>query len=313
MTATVRRIRSGLSGALRVLAVAAAYYATARIGLSQELVGGQVTPLWPPTGVALASLFTLGARVWPGITLGALLVNAPIGPSVFVALAITTGNTLAPLCAYWMLRRVGFRRELDRLRDGLALVFLGALTGMLISATVGAGALVAGGATPAGDFWPVWSVWWTGDAMGVLVFAPLLLFLSRARWPRGAPVGRWVEGTVLLLAVLVVTLFVTSVPLDLLFLVFPFLVWAALRFEIGGAALCVVVVSGLTVRAAARGSGPFAGHDLLTTMIALQAFNGSVALTGLLLAAITTERNRAFQVLELGYRRLSSIAAELDR
>jgi integral membrane sensor domain MASE1 len=69
MTATVRRRRSGLSGALRLLAVAAAYYATAWIGLSQELVGGQVTPLWPPTGVALASLFTLSAapaayRTW---------------------------------------------------------------------------------------------------------------------------------------------------------------------------------------------------------------------------------------------------------
>ena len=48
-------------------------------------------------------------------------------------------------------------------------------------------------------------------------------------------------------------------------------------------------------------------------MVTLQAFNGSVALTGLLLAAITTERNRAFQVLEFGWRRLSDLATELDR
>jgi integral membrane sensor domain MASE1 len=289
------------------------YYITARIGLLQELVRGQVTPLWPPTGVALVSLLILGTRVLPGIALGAFLVNAPIGPSAYATLAITTGNTLAPLCAYWMLRRVGFRNELDRLRDGLALVFLGALTGMLISATIGSGALVGAGGVSAGDFWPTWSVWWTGDAMGVLIVAPLLLFLSRARWPRGAPVRRWVEGITLLVTALVVTLLVTSVHMDLLFLVLPFVVWAALRYEAGGAALCVVVVSGLTVRAAALGSGPFAGNDLLANMVTLQAFNGSVALTGLLLAAITTERNRAFQILDVGYRRLFNIAAEFDR
>jgi integral membrane sensor domain MASE1 len=117
----------------------------------------------------------------------------------------------------------------------------------------------------------------------------------------------------LLVATLIVTLFVMSESMDLLFLVFPFVVWAALRFETGGAALCVLVVSGFAVRAAALGSGPFAGHDLFAKMITLQAFNGSVALTGLLLAAITTERNQAFQILTLGYRRLLDVAAEFDR
>jgi integral membrane sensor domain MASE1 len=315
VTAMVRNRRIGfrLSGGLVVLGVAVAYYTAAQIGLLQELVRGQVTPLWPPTGVALVCLLTLGIRAWPGITLGSFLINAPMGPSILVALTITTGDTLAPLCAYWMLRRVGFRTELDRLRDGLALVFLGALTGMLISSTIGSGALVAAGAISENDFWPVWSVWWTGDAMGVLVIAPLLLFLSHARWPRGVPVRRWVEGITLLVSALTVTLFVTNAHMALLFLVFPFVVWAALRFEIGGAALCVLVVSGLTVRAAALGSGPFSGHDLFVKMVNLQAFNGSVALTGLLLAAITTERNRAFQILKVGCRRLFDVATELDR
>src|SRR4029450_3482171 len=97
-----------------------------------------------------------------------------------------------------LLRRTDFRMELDRLRDALALVFLGALTGMLISATVGSGVLALAGAIPASDFWPTWSVWWTGDAMGVLVVAPFLLVLRRARWPRGSSPYRWVEAGALL-------------------------------------------------------------------------------------------------------------------
>jgi integral membrane sensor domain MASE1 len=293
--------------------VAAAYYVAARIGLLQQLVRGQVTPLWPPTGVALVCLLLLGGRAWPGITLGAFLVNAPIGPSWPAVVTITVGNTLAPLCAYWLLRRVGFRIELNRLRDGLALVSLGALAGMLVSATIGTGALVAADAIPTGDFWATWSVWWTGDAMGVLVIAPLLLFLRTARWPRGTPAHRRVEAAVLLVGTLVVTVFVTMTSIDLLFLVFPFLIWAALRFQLGGAAPCALVVTAFTIRAAALGHGPFAGHDLLVKMITLQAFNGAVALTGLLLAAITTERNMAFQILERAGRQLSDVATELDR
>lgn len=131
--------------ALRLVAVAALYYAGARIGLLQELVRGQVT-LWPPTGIALACLLTLGPMAWPGIALGAVAVNAPIGPSPPAVLAIVAGNTLAPVCSYLLLRRVGFRPAVDRLRDALVLVFLGALAGMLISATVGTAALLLSGA-----------------------------------------------------------------------------------------------------------------------------------------------------------------------
>lgn len=316
MTAIIRNRRGlsrGVSAGLLALGVAAAYYVAALIGLQQEVVRGQVTPLWPPTGVALACLLLFGGRVWPGIALGAFLVNAPIGPTMFAVITITTGNTIAPLCAYWMLHRVGFRIELNRLRDGLALVSLGAITAMLISATIGSGALLAAGAIPASDFWAVWSVWWTGDTMGVLVIAPLLLYLRTAPWPRGVPARRWVEAVGLLVSTVVVTVTVTTASMDLLFLVFPFLIWAALRFQLGGASLCVLVVSALTIRAAAVGSGPFAGHDLLVNMVTLQVFNGSVALTGLLLAAITTERNMAFQVLERAGRQLSEVATELDR
>ncbi|MFF2202398.1 MASE1 domain-containing protein [Streptomyces sp. NPDC058145] len=304
------RLRRGGLAALEVCVVAALYYGSARLGLLQQLVRGQVTPVWPPSGIAVAALLLRGPRLWPGITLGAFLVNITLGPSVPAVLAIVAGNTLAPLCSYALLRRTGFRKELDRLRDALALIFLGAFTGMLISATTGSAALVLSGALSLDRFWPTWSVWWTGDAMGVLVVTPVLLVLRRARWPSGVPPVRWVEGLLLAVAAIGVG-FVETGRAPLLFLGFPLLFWAAFRFQLTGAAPCALAVSTFAILAAARRSGPFAGHDLVTNMITLQAFNGTAALTALLLSAILGERAQSQREIELACGQLADMVSKI--
>ena len=95
--------------ALQTLAVAACYYAAGRLGLLRQLVveGAVFTPIWPPTGVAVASLLIFGIHCWPGITLGALLVILSLTSFDPSAIGIVAGNTVAPVCAYLMLRKVG--------------------------------------------------------------------------------------------------------------------------------------------------------------------------------------------------------------
>ncbi|MGW6449157.1 MASE1 domain-containing protein [Lentzea sp. NPDC055074] len=287
-----------------IAAVALAYFATAQVGLVLALVEGQVTPLWLPTGISVAALLMSGRRIWPGITFGAFAANISLGAPLFSALLITAGNTAAPLLAWYLLTRFGFRPALDRLKDALLLVFAGALGAMLVSAVVGAAALRIGGVIPWHDVPAVVSVWWTGDAMGVLVFTPLLLTLPR-RWT--APPRRLVEAGALLVTTAVLASFVTVSGSRLLFLVFPMLIWAALRFQHTIAAPCAVIISVAAVMSAA--GGHFAAHDLLTTMIVLQAFNGSVALTGLILSAITSERNEARQAIERACVQLAETVA----
>lgn len=304
------QLRRHRATALTILAVAALYYATARLGLLQQLVRGQVTPLWPPTGIAVAAMLLFGVRVWPGIAVGALAVNIFIGPSVASVVAIVVGNTLAPICSYLLLTRAGFRNDLDRLQDALALVFLGALAPMLISATMGSSTLVLSGALPASGFWPTWSVWWTGDAMGVLIVTPFLLVVRWARWPPAVGPLIWAEAAALATCALSVTYLVTNASSSsLLFLVFPFLIWASFRFERAGAAPCALGVSTLAIIASGRMTGPFAHHDLLTNMVTLQAFNGTVSLTALLLTAIVTERNRTHEEIERLCAQLSDAVA----
>ncbi|GHI03240.1 MASE1 domain-containing protein [Streptomyces cellostaticus] len=301
--------RSGLA-AVEICAIAALYFGSAKVGLLQQLVRGQVTPLWPPSGIAVASLLLRGRRVWPGIALGAFLVNISLGPSLLAVLAIVAGNTLAPVCSYVLLRRTGFRNELDRFRDALALIFLGAFTGMLVSATTGTGTLLLAGVLSTGDFWPTWSVWWTGDAMGVLVVTPVLLVLRSARWPKDAPPLRWVEG-LLLLAAMAGIGFVETGRTPLLFLGFPLLIWAAFRFQLAAAAPCALAVSTFAIIAAARRTGPFFGQDLLTNMITLQAFNASAALTALVLGAVVSERNQTQREIARACGQLAGMAARI--
>src|SRR5258708_18073913 len=162
---------------LQVVAVALAYWFAARVSLELALVHGQVTPIWPPTGIALVAILIFGRRIWPAVFFAALAVNLPIGPSPLGATAIATGNTLAPLFAAAFLGLTGFRIELDRLRDAASIIVLGALVAMTISATVGTSVLVLSGVVPVDGALPTWAVWWTGDAMGVLLVAPFLLSL----------------------------------------------------------------------------------------------------------------------------------------
>ncbi len=308
-----QKLKPVATAGVQILAVAAAYYGAAKLGLLLALVRDQVTPLWPPTGIALVCLLLWGLRLWPGIALGAFLVNISIGPSMTAVTLIVVGNTLAPVCAYLLLRRVGFHVDLRRLRDALALVFLGAFASMLVSATVGSVTLVGSGGVPPSQFWATWSVWWTGDAMGVLVVAPLLLAVTTIRLPWRTHPQRWAEAAALLGSTLVLTVLATrSSGYPLLFLVFPPLIWAALRFQLFGAAPCALVVSTMAILAAAARSGPFTSLDVLSTMITLQAFNGSVALTGLLLATVTTERNQAQQMVERACIQLADAVAKLQ-
>ncbi|MBM7440362.1 MASE1 domain-containing protein [Streptomyces sp. HB132] len=298
---------------LQMLGIAAAYYVSGRAGLLRpvEVESSVVTPLWPPSGIALASLLYLGPRIWPGIALGALLTVITVGDGLtFSGPVIAAGSVLAPLCSFLALRVAGFRTELDRLRDGVALVFLGALGGMVISATVGTGVQMLSGDLPAAEFWSVWSAWWAGDAMGVLMVTPLLLVLRKARLPKVD--DRWAEAGALAVVTVVATLLATRSSLSMIYLLFPVLVWAALRFQLAGSSPCSLFMSVMAIIAGTDGVGPFADHSVLEVMLNLCVLNGCIALTALLLAAIVTEHNNIRHETEVACEELAALVEELS-
>nr|WP_053748836.1 MASE1 domain-containing protein [Streptomyces sp. MMG1533] len=297
--------------AVQTLAVAACYFAAGRLGLMRRLVvqGAVVTPIWPPTGVAVACLLIFGLRSLPGIILGVLFVVMSITSLQPAVIGTLAGNTAGPVCAYLMLRRVGFRTDLGRLRDGVALVFLGALAGMLISATVGVGVLVLLDELDAPGFLPVWLAWWVGDAMGVLIVTPILLLLHAARRPPS--LSRWREALGLALIACGLVPLAAYSSISLLFLVYPLLILAALRFQLAGSMLCALFASTAATVAATDQSGPFERLSRIEVMIKLQAFNGSMALTALLLSAVVTEQRNTRRSVERACQDLVEVLEHL--
>ena len=303
---TIRSNPLGYAG--KVLIVGFAYYAAARLGLRVALIERNVTPLWPPTGIALVAFLVYGRAVWPGVALAAFAVNLPISTNALAAGATAAGNTLAPLVAVSLLVSVGFRREIDRLWDAVDIVFLGALLSMLISASVGAGTLVLSGAISANEFPGAWAVWWTGDAMGVLVVAPFLLSLFQRPW--SGSLRERTEGAALLLLVAVVSFLVMNTDRGLMFLVIPFLGWTAWRFQQRGAAPAALIAAGIASWAAAHDLGPFRHGTLFEKMITLQSFDATVAFSSLFFAALVTERMRAREALERAAAELEERVAQ---
>jgi integral membrane sensor domain MASE1 len=264
-----------------------------------------------PTAIALSCMLLMGLRGWPGIVLAAMVANLLVGLPPLAAAAITMANIVTPLCGYALMRRAGFRLDLDRLRDAIALVFLGAFAGTLIEAASVSAVLSSFGLST--HFWATWLMAWTADAMAVLIVVPLLLVVRRARPPRHIDRRRWLEAGALLTGTFLAAWAGSTTSFDVLFLVFPFLIWAALRFQLAGTAPCVAVAIGVVLAAAADGTGPFAGGHLYTELTTLQAFNGATALSALLLAVIITQRNKAQREIEMACSQLVDAVGRLNR
>ncbi len=284
-----------------VAGLAALYIGVARFGLGMDAVRGFAALVWPATGLSLAALLVVDPRAWPGVTIGAFVVNSWTGAPFPVALGIAAGNTLEAVAAAHALRRFAdFHPSIDRLRDALAFIAMAALGSTMLSASVGVASLVIGGIVPLAAAGSTWRAWWLGDVMGDSVVAPLLLTLVGMRASRGASPRRMVEAAALEAAVLgaAVWLFGTSpdgavAAFRGAYMIFPFLVWAALRFGSRGAAVATFSVCVIAITGTALGRGPFLRGRLSDSLLFLQVFMAIAAMTTLILGAIAQERRAA--------------------
>jgi signal transduction histidine kinase/integral membrane sensor domain MASE1 len=278
---------------IAVALVALAYYLAGRLALELAYLDGAVAAMWLPAGLGLAALVLYGPWMVPGVVIGDLVLgdySTPLG----TVLAQTVGNTVALVVAAALLRRLTQDRTgLDRVVDVLAFIAC-ALVAAAISAAFGPTALRLGGVIATDELGEVFRTWTLGDAAGVLVVAPAVL-----TWATGGVRGihgpRLVEAAVLL-AVLVL---LAELPpqRDVPYVVFPALLWAALRFGPRGAATATLIVCTITVWNTAENSGPFVRESLTDSLLSTQLFIATAAITSLLLAAVTAERTRAARAL----------------
>jgi signal transduction histidine kinase len=286
--------------------LAGLYYAAAKTGYLLEFAGPVAAIVWLPAGVGIAFLYLGGLRYWPGVLIGDLLANNYMALPVGSALGQTFGNMLEVILATLLLRRLVTRGSPLASIRGVGAIVVAIAAGAAVSATVGAVSLLSGNvidwdATPT-----VWRTWWLGDLSGAMIVLPLAL-----AWYRPLPSGwrsrRWVEAAVLAGAIAAIGGFASRTSDPLMYIVFPLLIWATLRFGQRGATLALAITAIITIWNTTHYAGPFHFESITRSVLSTQLFLAISALSTLCLAAVVTERE--LFATRLGASRLRLLSA----
>jgi PAS domain S-box-containing protein len=295
-----------------------AYCIAGKIGqATTNIRSSNLGPVWPAYGIALAAFLVCGYAVWPAIALGAFLVAFFSPVSHFAALGQAAGATLAAFTGALLLQRVAeFDKSLSRLRDAVALVLLGALGSALVSASIGISVLYATHIHAYSGLGSAWLIYWLGDATGALLVTPIALTLPR--FVRIRDRTRITELVVLFLLLIGACFLIfgdpSVIPVRLhvlAFAVLPFVMWAAIRFGVTGAAFSVLLIATIATVETALGSGPFAISTPFTNAVLLDAFFAVLSVTGLTLASAIGEREQAQREREQSVREQGALEARL--
>lgn len=270
-----------------------AYIASGRIGLLLAFANENASPVWAPTGLAIAALLLVGLRAWPAIALGAFIVNFVNTGSIAASLVIAVGNTLEALAGAWLTNRFARgRATFDSTADVLRFVVIAA-GASAIAASIGTATVIGDRLGTQADPAAIWLTWWLGDTVGAIVFAPMVVLWDRR--PLLADFARRLPELVALLVVLALVAVAVFSPWpngrpDFPVLIVPVLLWSAFRFGAWFTTICSALVVMMAVYGTLRGWGPFGRWAPNDALLILQAFVGMTTTMMLSVAAEVSRR-----------------------
>ena len=274
----------------------AVYFVSGKLGLALAFVNESASAVWPPAGIAVGALLAFGRHLWPAVAVGAFLVNITTSGLLFPSLMIAAGNTLESLVGAWCITAwTGGAAAFDRTRGVFRFSVLACSIVPAIAATVGTAALLLAGLTEREEAASVWVTWWLGDAVGIMMFTPLLVLWSTQR--SRAVISRRPREAALVYAAVVVVAWIVfgnspagvrNYPLQ--FMAAPLLLWPAFRLGARETMTATTLLGLLAVVGTLRGYGPFAWTSPNESLLLLQAFVGTFALLMLGVAAEVSTR-----------------------
>jgi integral membrane sensor domain MASE1/DNA-binding CsgD family transcriptional regulator/PAS domain-containing protein len=288
------------SEAVSLVLVGFAYFTLAYLGLRLASINPSVTPVWPPTGLAIAAILLWGPRIAPAIFVGAFLINQLTAGSIFTSLAIAGGNTLEAVIAGYLVRQWAQGEQIFDTPTGVTKFALVSLAATLVSATLGVSSLTLAGYAEASSFIPVWSTWWLGDLAGALVVTPVVVLWAKSEPTSLGPPQITRTGLTCLAAVAAGVLAFS--PLlqawqqtpgrnALVFLVVLPLLWASLRQGPRDTATVALIISTFVVWCTEMQCGPFANPNLNDSFILAATFIVSTAVLSLALSTDVATRH----------------------
>jgi signal transduction histidine kinase/CheY-like chemotaxis protein len=280
--------------AASLVALTAVYFVAGKFGLLFAFVHASASPVWPPTGIAIATTLLFGPGVWPAIVAGAFLVNFTTAGSAATSLGIAVGNALEALSAGYLVERfANGAGAFERARHMFYFAVLAGFASTALSATIGVASLLLAGEASREAARGIWWTWWLGDLAGALVVAPALVLAVRTR-----PLGFGTRGREAVLVLLSTILVGAAVfgPMgtgrSLSFLCLPPLAWTAFRFRPREVAGSVVILSGIAVWGTSSGVGTLTERSPNESFLMLEAFMATIATTMLPVSALVAEARR---------------------
>jgi signal transduction histidine kinase/integral membrane sensor domain MASE1 len=325
MTASnLRRWRSGLppaaEPALEVLlgcaALFAAYLALAEVNYFFVFPPQKNAIFWLACGVALTWFLRTPPSRWPAWCLAILGAETWVcfqhGLPLSVSLAWGMAACIQPLTGAWLLRLpAGHRFVFGHVGDVVRLALLGAGAGAVPGALLAAAANVTW--LEAGSYWTKVVMWWSSDALGVILLSPFLLAWTEPGRPR---FGRTVEAFAVL--VLLTTagwwVFASVLPRDfdaaLPFLLLPLIAWPALRLGVRGATAATLILDLMATWHTIHERGPFAMlHTAIATRVLnLELYIAFLNLFVLILAVVVVKEQQARAAAEQAEQRAMFLA-----
>ena len=286
------------SDVFALILVGIAYFALAGLGLHLASINPSATPIWPPTGLAIAAILLWGNRIAPAIFIAAFLINQVTAGSIFTSLAIACGNTLEAVIAGYLVGRWANGEQVFDTPTGIAKFALISLAATLVSATIGLSSLTLAGYAEVSHFMSVWLTWWLGDLAGALVVAPVVVLWAKSEpasftAPQITRTGLTYLAAIAAGGIAFSPLFQgTALDNAVVWVVILPLLWASLRQGPLDTATATLIISAFVVWCTETQCGPFVNPSLNDSFILSLTFMISAAVLSLALSADVAMRNR---------------------
>lgn len=322
-----------------MVVLALVYYQTSQFSRILTATPQDVTPVWPPDGLATAATLLFGYWIWPGIFFGSFLANlwAFINTnnsitfifSILQVLGIAGGTTLGTILGTFLLRKsTNNTYPLKRLSDVIKLLVFTGMIGPMVNATVGITALTLGGKISINSYPHTWLTWWISNVAGILIFTPALLTWgeyiknnlrsrrTKTKFLFKKPnILRIAEMLLLLLIVISIckTAFWSIFTISLEYMMIPCLLWSVFRFGELTSNSLIVIIASIAVLGTVRGLGAFTRENLNESLILLQYFIGMIVLTTLVVNAVLSEKQKSMEILKASQRQLLDNSLQLTQ
>ncbi len=289
-----------------IFLIALTYFVGGLIGHMLAVQPGFATPVWLPSGIALASVILFGNRILPAVFLGSFFYNSLLVPdshnvlsmvkNILALTGVSMGASLQACVGGFLIHRyIGFR-PFDTTANVFKFIII-AIISCLINSNIG---LFSLSLVSHVDWFESWWTWWIGDINGILIFTPFILVFFQYTFPK-ITLRNLIEIVVLAILIYYGVNLMFSKTYHLTYTMIPLIVWAGFRYYQIGVSFTLVLIFIMTVWYATHDFGPFfVEGSQNTSLLLLDLFFSILTSMGFLLVAALTERRKALNQLK-GY------------